>query len=1257
MTRRPSSVASSSTSVPPPAAVTINPSSSPTKPHRNNTKNAHRRHHHRPPLLRTSTTGPDNHTDWRLGKPCHWIEQSRFLFRKSLAMRFFSFAQLIAGLIYLQYRARSTIGKFDSSRHPAVLTYQILFFVLECISLGAVLFRLYETWNITYRNCIDFSRIPNHMLAPISASAVPAPPTATCTTGMSTSSESSSEGSTGSPQQQQQQGMYVGRKPPQYSNYPTVAVFIPCYNEDVDLVTETLIAALQLDYPRQLLSVYLCDDGKDMAKRQVVSQLRHQYSNINYVVRPQHLHAKAGNLNYAIRRTQSDLIVTLDADFVARPNLLNRLLPFYYVWNKRTGLYEFDHSLAFVQTPQFYRNLSPYDADALDQRSIFFFDIVMAGKDWFNASSMVGTTNLISRRALERAGYYPYHSITEDTALSIMFHGLGYHSYYSKESLATGLATESLWANLRQRARWLKGDWQILFSRHGPMSQSGLSFPQRMLYLNMAFARLISVVHLLYDFAIVVLLTFHLSPLDARQPVEFVAYLAAYIVMGLLHHYASSFGGGGLDKSEAANVAFEAIFRYTTVKGLFIALLRGDKLKFKVTDKPGRSRRNSATTNNGSLASSRGGVGGGGGNGQQRVCHTGNNGGTAMSNTSCSTYSQSQQQSSVSVALLRQQQQQQQRERFVDPRNRGTVLGQLGPGLHSYGLELVPMSSSSMTQPNTTAAASIDRVRDRARQAAATTGSPRHPSSRTHSRNPSQGSTPLHSRRPSSATSRNDAQDVSVGTVADESQQQQYHDDFRHQQHNDAATDYVVAYDDNANQQHYQVVDDDGLIISIPTTPAEVINMPPPVATLPTIRPIINNNNNGLSARPPPYPGSSRRRSSVEFEQQTTSLLPQQQQHYHHDELIYDDVNSSSATPHADNNGSVSVIVHPNFVSPPMTRTQTNQMGAMSADDDVGNTVQTSANNVTPSTTITTTTATVNVPPYAGQQQQRPLTVGADIQHHYANAVSQGDGSVGSVSLSGSATQPSTHIPPFAPPSCTDTGNTTVLFDHSSVAVPKQPHTNNYPVANMVGTTTHLPYPRRDTLRSGSRSSSECEYAHSDTTDGRGNWITKKKPLDPSSGVPVDTPPSERRRVTIRKNLKRTWFNSFIVILLVYAIVWGILYPPPDRSENLGNGKLLIHDNLLPTGLALGFALCNLLPHLLALYLCFIPYLSGWMMTDLRYGRCDQWTVHPKTGKLFVPFSFISLLSVARVVIIVGAVTVTIVASLSSGSKIVDVNR
>lgn len=486
--------------------------------------------------------------EWRPGMPPHWLEQTTFLRRKSYLIRFVAILQLASGIAYLVFRARETIGIFRRTV-GVLLAYQIFFLCLEVISISSIIFRFFETWNVPTRNAVDFKRIPNDLIVP--------------------------------------HFDHSGRKRVRkaFSSYPSIGVFIPCYNEDANLVLETVLGALNIDYPRELLTVYLCDDGKDSMKRHMISQLRKQYKNIFYVLRPDHLHAKAGNLNYALERTTSDLIVTLDADFVARPNLLQRLLPYYYVWNPAIGMYEFNETLAVVQTPQHFRNLSPYDSDPLDQRSTFFVEVVMPGKDWFNASTMIGTTNLLSRVALQEGKYYPYYSITEDTAMSLCFHSLGYRTFFVNESLATGLATTSLWSNMRQRARWLKGDWQILFSKNGPLCVKGLTILQRIMYTHMTFSRFISVVHMFYDIATVLLLVGGISPLDAPDAIRFIIYIGSFFLISSILRLLITSGGTGVEKSEAGSVMFETIFRYTTVKGLFIALFMGENLKFKVTDK------------------------------------------------------------------------------------------------------------------------------------------------------------------------------------------------------------------------------------------------------------------------------------------------------------------------------------------------------------------------------------------------------------------------------------------------------------------------------------------------------------------------------------------------------------------------------------------------------------------------------------------------------------------------------------------------
>lgn len=481
--------------------------------------------------------------------PCHWMEQTPSTKRRIIFYRVLFFVQLAVGITYIQYRARRTIAIFDRSRTVPYMIYQIFFLVLESISISSVIFEILEVWNICKRNCIDLKQIPSNLIKSHF----------THPSHLRLNSDQ--------------------------AKYPSVGVFIPCYNEEVDLVRQTVLGALNIEYPKQLLRVYLCDDGQDSLKKAMISKLARHHKNLFYITRPEHTHAKAGNLNYALEGTHSDLVATLDADFVPRPNFLQRLVPYYFIWNPDEELYEFNETLAVVQTPQHYRNLSPYDSDPLDQRSTFFFEIILPGKDWFNASTMIGTNNLLSRKALRKASYYPYYSITEDTAMTLKFHSLGYRTYFVNESLATGLATTSLWSNLRQRARWLKGDWQVLFSKNGPLFVKGLTIAQRLLYLHMGFGRFTSIVFLLYDIATVALLVVGVTPLDVRYPIIFIIHIGSLLLIQVLTHLFLTAGGKGLKKSESGYLAFEAIFRYTTVKGLFISLFRGQKLVFKVTEK------------------------------------------------------------------------------------------------------------------------------------------------------------------------------------------------------------------------------------------------------------------------------------------------------------------------------------------------------------------------------------------------------------------------------------------------------------------------------------------------------------------------------------------------------------------------------------------------------------------------------------------------------------------------------------------------
>src|SRR5689334_20264451 len=95
------------------------------------------------------------------------------------------------------------------------------------------------------------------------------------------------------------------RTSPRPKTFPTVDIFIPTYNESVEIVRRTVIGARAIDYPCK--TVYVLDDGRRPAIRIMAESL-----GAMYMSRPDNLHAKAGNLNHAVERTDGELIAIFD---------------------------------------------------------------------------------------------------------------------------------------------------------------------------------------------------------------------------------------------------------------------------------------------------------------------------------------------------------------------------------------------------------------------------------------------------------------------------------------------------------------------------------------------------------------------------------------------------------------------------------------------------------------------------------------------------------------------------------------------------------------------------------------------------------------------------------------------------------------------------------------------------------------------------------------------------------------------------------
>jgi len=298
----------------------------------------------------------------------------------------------------------------------------------------------------------------------------------------------------------------------------TVDVFITTYNEELDLLRQTARAAVAMHYPH---TTWILDDGRRPAVAALAEEL-----GCRYLTRTTNEHAKAGNWNNAFRQSTGDLIVTFDADHIPRPEFIERTIGFFQ-----------DPKVFIVQVPQQYHNLDSvqhqvdWDARRMYGEQDVFFDLVMPGKDHWNAAFFCGTGAVLRRQALEPHGGIVTGSITEDMHTSVVLHAEGWKSVYLNEVLVTGLAPTDIGTFLKQRLRWAEGNLKIVFDIN-PLTCRGLTFAQRMAYLSSIFHWTIGVPKLVFYLAPPWMLfsrTFPIAPFTGTVVALYLANMAVLI--------------------------------------------------------------------------------------------------------------------------------------------------------------------------------------------------------------------------------------------------------------------------------------------------------------------------------------------------------------------------------------------------------------------------------------------------------------------------------------------------------------------------------------------------------------------------------------------------------------------------------------------------------------------------------------------------------------------------------------------------------
>ncbi len=248
------------------------------------------------------------------------------------------------------------------------------------------------------------------------------------------------------------------------SNGFKIDLFLPTYNEPVNLVEKVIKAAAHLNCSP---TIYLIDDGNKAEYKNLAAKY-----NINYLSRSNPTDNKAGNINNVLKYSEGELVAVFDIDHVPDKNFLEQTIGYFK--NPQIGVVQvaLDH----------YNCQESFVAKASSIMSDDFFATTMLGMNEMGCAVVFGSNSIFRREALLSINGYQ-RGLAEDLHTSIKLHAKKWKSIYVPEILAKGLVPADLKAFFKQQFKWACGVFEVLFRKY-PGLIGSLSLKQNICYLT-----------------------------------------------------------------------------------------------------------------------------------------------------------------------------------------------------------------------------------------------------------------------------------------------------------------------------------------------------------------------------------------------------------------------------------------------------------------------------------------------------------------------------------------------------------------------------------------------------------------------------------------------------------------------------------------------------------------------------------------------------------------------------------------------------
>lgn len=223
---------------------------------------------------------------------------------------------------------------------------------------------------------------------------------------------------------------------------PSVSIIVPVWNESTT-VLKTIFSILNLNYPKDKLSVYIVDDGSTddswnvlqrFAKNNQVKLLRKENG------------GKYTALNYALEFIKSDLVGCLDADSFVHPEALARIVA------------RFDDKEIMAVTPSI-KVFEPKGLIGMIQKAEYMFGIFL--RRVFASINAIyitpGPFSIFRTSVFRTIGNYKHAHNTEDMEIAMRMQRHRMKIGNVQNAFVYTVAPTSLYALYKQRLRWVYG--------------------------------------------------------------------------------------------------------------------------------------------------------------------------------------------------------------------------------------------------------------------------------------------------------------------------------------------------------------------------------------------------------------------------------------------------------------------------------------------------------------------------------------------------------------------------------------------------------------------------------------------------------------------------------------------------------------------------------------------------------------------------------------------------------------------------------